>query len=244
MNYTSIEKFLHHSKFSKSIRHAKEESIPTPKRRNPFEKGQPRTPPSSGDSSLESIHNEKGDDNVYSLDYRTRSYSQVTESTAYDARDDVGGQTYAYQSELPRLPIPSLEHTCSQYLEIIAPLLTPEEFQETQRVTQEFLLNDGPKLHEKLLEYIQAGNSYVEKFWYSGYLSPDDTVVLNLNPFFVLADDPYIPNPNHPQIKRAASIIYSALRFVEKLRDESLEPDVYFHYEFYIYIFFYTKFCT
>lgn len=48
-------------------------------------------------------------------------------------------------------------------------------------------------------------------------------VVLNLNPFFLLEDDP-TPARNH-QVTRAASLVVSALSFVRAVRREELPPD-------------------
>src|SRR5579859_7332422 len=48
-------------------------------------------------------------------------------------------------------------------------------------------------------------------------------VVLNLNPFFLLEDDP-TPARNN-QVTRAASLVVSALAFVRAVRKEELPPD-------------------
>src|SRR5438034_8673153 len=48
-------------------------------------------------------------------------------------------------------------------------------------------------------------------------------VVLNLNPFFLLEDDP-TPARNN-QVTRAASLVVSALEFVRAVRREELAPD-------------------
>jgi carnitine O-acetyltransferase len=48
-------------------------------------------------------------------------------------------------------------------------------------------------------------------------------VVLNLNPFFLLEDDP-TPSRNN-QVTRAASLVISALSFVRAVRKEELPPD-------------------
>ena len=48
---------------------------------------------------------------------------------------------------------------------------------------------------------------------------------MNLNPFFVLEDDP-TPARNN-QVVRAASLILSSLKFIHALRTETLEPDVF-----------------
>jgi carnitine O-acetyltransferase len=50
-------------------------------------------------------------------------------------------------------------------------------------------------------------------------------VVLNLNPFFLLEDDP-TPQRND-QIIRASSLIASTVTFIDALRRQELEPDVF-----------------
>jgi carnitine O-acetyltransferase len=54
-------------------------------------------------------------------------------------------------------------------------------------------------------------------------LNYDNPVVLNLNPFFLLEDDP-TPARNN-QVTRAASLVVSALAFVRAVRREELPPD-------------------
>ena len=58
---------------------------------------------------------------------------------------------------------------------------------------------------------------------YDSYLNYDNPVVLNLNPFFLLEDDP-TPARNN-QVTRAASLVISALSFVRAVRKEELPPD-------------------
>ena len=58
---------------------------------------------------------------------------------------------------------------------------------------------------------------------YDSYLNFDNPVVLNLNPFFLLEDDP-TPARNN-QVTRAASLVISALSFVRAIRKEELPPD-------------------
>lgn len=59
---------------------------------------------------------------------------------------------------------------------------------------------------------------------YDSYLNFDNPVVLNLNPFFLLEDDP-TPARNN-QVTRAASLAVSALEFVRAVRKEELPPDM------------------
>lgn len=60
---------------------------------------------------------------------------------------------------------------------------------------------------------------------YDSYLHHTDPVVLNLNPFFLLEDDP-TPLRND-QIVRASSLIYSTVTFIDALQAKDLEPDVF-----------------
>ncbi|QPH10369.1 hypothetical protein C2857_001653 [Epichloe festucae Fl1] len=134
-----------------------------------------------------------------------------------------GGITFASQDKLPKLPIPDLASTCDKYLQALRPLQTPSERAETEHAVRDFLEGDGPDLQEKLKRYARGKTSYIEQFWYDSYLNFDNPVVLNLNPFFLLEDDP-TPARNN-QVTRAASLVVSALEFIRAVRKEELPPD-------------------
>ncbi|KAK4505270.1 hypothetical protein PRZ48_003233 [Zasmidium cellare] len=157
---------------------------------------------------------------------------ETTQSFAKEKRDPLGsepltntapGITFAAQDKLPKLPIPDLEATCKRYLASLYPLQNAREHSETERAVHEFLRTDGPDLQEKLKTYSEGKSSYIEQFWYDSYLNYDNPVVLNLNPFFLLEDDP-TPARNN-QVTRAASLVVSALSFVRAVRKEELPPD-------------------
>lgn len=133
------------------------------------------------------------------------------------------GITFASEDNLPKLPIPELEQSCKKYLAALKPLQSPKEHHDTAIAVQEFLKEDGPGLQEKLKKYASGKANYIEQFWYDSYLNFDNPVVLNLNPFFLLEDDP-TPARNN-QVTRAASLIVSALSFVRAVRREELPPD-------------------
>lgn len=134
-----------------------------------------------------------------------------------------GGITFAAQDDLPKLPIPDLESSCQRYLDALRPLQGLREHAETKQAVETFLKADGPDLQEKLQNYALGKSSYIEQFWYDSYLNFDNPVVLNLNPFFLLEDDP-TPARNN-QVTRAASLVVSALEFVRAVRREELPPD-------------------
>ncbi|KAK5937978.1 carnitine O-acetyltransferase yat1 [Knufia obscura] len=133
------------------------------------------------------------------------------------------GITYAAQDKLPRLPIPDLESSMKRYLEALEPLQSSREQEESKAATKDFVQGIGKELQEKLKLYSADKSSYIEQFWYDSYLNYDNPVVLNLNPFFLLEDDP-TPARNN-QVTRAASLIISALCFVRAVRKEELPPD-------------------
>ena len=62
-------------------------------------------------------------------------------------------RTFARQKELPKLPIPPLEETCSRYLRSLEGLQDPREHAETKKAVEEFLHHDGPRIQAKLQEY-------------------------------------------------------------------------------------------
>ncbi|KAI9496838.1 acyltransferase ChoActase/COT/CPT [Zychaea mexicana] len=136
-----------------------------------------------------------------------------------------GGKTFQYQSKLSKLPIPDLQGTIKRYLASVKPLQTPQEFEKTKAAADLFLNDEGLELNEELKKYAADKMSYIEEFWYDSYLQTTDPVVLNLNPFFLLEDDP-TPQRND-QVVRAASLICSTLTFIEALRAKTLEPDVF-----------------
>ncbi|CAH2351090.1 putative mitochondrial carnitine O-acetyltransferase [[Candida] railenensis] len=136
--------------------------------------------------------------------------------------------TLSYQSTLKKLPIPPLDETCVNYLKVLKPLQTEKEYERTVEAVQQFLKDGtGKYLDSELRKYGESRNSYIEQFWYDSYLNYDSPVVLNLNPFFLLEDDPFHNESMtlNPQVKRAASLTLSSLKFIRALRNETLPVD-------------------
>ncbi|EDR11160.1 uncharacterized protein LACBIDRAFT_189447 [Laccaria bicolor S238N-H82] len=132
-------------------------------------------------------------------------------------------RTFSFQGKLPRLPIPPLEDTCRRYLKALEALQDEKEHELTAAAVKEFLEKDGPEIQKRLRDWAKDKDSYIEEFWYESYLSHSDPVVLALNPFFVLEND---PTPDRgTQLPRAASLIVSSLGFIHDLRAGLLEPD-------------------
>jgi len=89
---------------------------------------------------------------------------------------------------LPDLPIPSIKDSIAAFLASVQPLLSESELEEAAEQARE--LESRSDLHEALGELredcVKQGKSYLEDFWYNGYLQPRGGIAVNVNPFFVL----------------------------------------------------------
>ena len=151
-------------------------------------------------------------------------------------------KTFDAQGSLARLPIPSLDETLTKFLATVGPLLsyssnssssTSQSVQEeTRQLVESFRTGEGPKLQQLLLEYEAKGaetgtfGSYVEEFWNDSYLAPDSSVVLNLNPYFILESGPDRRIATN-QLHRAASLCFASLKMASMLKHETLPPDIF-----------------
>lgn len=132
-----------------------------------------------------------------------------------------------FQHSLPRLPIPKLELTCERYLTALKPILNNDEkaFEQTRQIVENFRTGDGQRLDAQLRQKnkVNRHTSYISKPWFDMYLKSRLPLILNFNFFIVLTDD-------QQQLKPAARItnyIISSIRFMNTLRANSLDPEVY-----------------
>ncbi|KAI4689554.1 uncharacterized protein J4E88_002908 [Alternaria novae-zelandiae] len=189
------------------------------------------TQPSSLEDTLDKASKMSGSEgngttrSAESAKQSTQSYSSEAQAplASHTNPNSRPGITFAHEDSLPKLPIPELDSSCKKYIAALKPLQSPKEHSDTVHSVEDFLKSDGPVLQEKLKKYASGKNNYIEQFWYDSYLNFDNPVVLNLNPFFLLEDDP-TPARNN-QVTRAASLVVSALSFVRAVRREELPPD-------------------
>eukprot|EP00735_Rhodelphis_limneticus_P015229 TRINITY_DN941_c0_g1::TRINITY_DN941_c0_g1_i1::g.16077::m.16077 TRINITY_DN941_c0_g1::TRINITY_DN941_c0_g1_i1::g.16077 ORF type:complete len:620 (-),score=182.66,sp/P80235/CACM_YEAST/32.77/5e-89,Carn_acyltransf/PF00755.15/3.4e-150 TRINITY_DN941_c0_g1_i1:397-2223(-) len=127
-----------------------------------------------------------------------------------------------HNKTLPRLPIPTLEETCTRFLSRTAPLLSPKEQQHTTELVRQFLTNEAPKLQAALIEYekTQPG-SYIERWWDDAYLIPRCSIMIHVNPFFAFEHD----LPATSQASRAARVMRATAAFQQHLHSNSFEFD-------------------
>ncbi|KAG5326030.1 CACP acetyltransferase, partial [Acromyrmex heyeri] len=86
---------------------------------------------------------------------------------------------------IPKQPVPDLKQTAERYLRSVKPLLTDNEYKNTERIVSEFIINTGvgPRLHAKLLERYQNTDNWMKKWWlevaYLGFRMP---IIVHSNP--------------------------------------------------------------
>ncbi len=85
----------------------------------------------------------------------------------------------------PRLPVPPLDDTCERYLRQLHPLLSPEAFARTERLTRRFQHGSGRELQAVLqafdAEAAERGNSWLAEAWLDAYLDTRDPLPLASN---------------------------------------------------------------
>lgn len=138
-------------------------------------------------------------------------------------------KTFDNEDKLPPVPLPALEDTCARFLEWSRPLLTEQEFAETEAAVQEFGQADGPgpKLHADLVRYNEdpTTHSWLDTFWPARYLGRRDRIALNANFFFLFRDTP-LRGFADPQVERAARLITAAVNYKTRLDEERLPAAV------------------
>eukprot|EP00667_Euglena_gracilis_P003455 EG_transcript_3467 len=133
--------------------------------------------------------------------------------------------TNHFQRSLMRLPIPELDKTCARYLDAVSPLVTAEQFKETQRLVADFQGGQGKEVQEELKarDKENSHTSYISAWWFEEYLKSRSPLPINLNPYLVLRNDPN----RRGQVERAAGLVYSALVFRQQLTSNKLLPEIF-----------------
>lgn len=135
--------------------------------------------------------------------------------------------TMHFQKSLPRLPIPELFKTGDRYLKALRPLLSNEQYTEAEQRTLDFISKDGKVLQEKLILKDKANKhtSYISEYWFDLYLRDRVPLPINYNPLIVFQ---YDTKPGYnDQLIRSTNLLTSAVRFMNSLRENILEPEVF-----------------
>ncbi|ALG15038.1 choline/carnitine O-acyltransferase [Kibdelosporangium phytohabitans] len=133
--------------------------------------------------------------------------------------------TFSDEDRLPRVPLPTVQDSCSLLLEWCAPLLTADELATTEAAVSEFLAPDSPAhvLHADLERYNDSPGvlSWLDDFWRTRYLGRRDRIALNANFFFLFKDSDALD-----QVDRAAGLIASSVAYKALVDAGQLPPVV------------------
>ena len=88
---------------------------------------------------------------------------------------------------LPNLPLPDLKSSLAQYLSLVKPLVSAEEYAAEEAATAEIGLQTAHEAAVALAAKNKAaGKSYFEDIWKDAYMRPRGGLAVHVNPFFVL----------------------------------------------------------
>jgi carnitine O-acetyltransferase len=104
--------------------------------------------------------------------------------------------TFAYQSMLPKLPIPTLEQTAATYLKTLEPLAPQEQLVRTRHHIDDFIKPGGlgQVLQQRLLDYAQREPyNWLDKLWLrKAYHEWREPLIVHSNWYILLRDDPLV----------------------------------------------------
>ncbi|KAJ2800401.1 Carnitine O-acetyltransferase mitochondrial [Coemansia helicoidea] len=145
---------------------------------------------------------------------------------AKQAGGSAPGKLYAFQAQLPKLPVPTLDETLPKYLRTVEPLLSKEDFARTRAVVEEFGQSAEGRVLQNRLEARAAEPgraNWLEEWWndlsYMGYRDP---VVPYVSYFYAFKDDRLRRKPT----QRAAAIVRAAWAFRAQVASGELAPEM------------------
>nr|AFO11025.1 liver carnitine palmitoyltransferase 1A-2 [Tachysurus fulvidraco] len=129
---------------------------------------------------------------------------------------------YSFQSSLPRLPVPPVEHTVKRYLESVRPLMDDEQYKRMEALAKDFQSNLGPKLQWYLKLKAFWASNYVSDWWEDYvYVRGRGPIMVNSN--YYAMDFLYV-FPTHLQVARAGNAIHSIMLYRRKLDRAQIKP--------------------
>ncbi|KPA82938.1 choline/Carnitine o-acyltransferase-like protein [Leptomonas pyrrhocoris] len=137
-------------------------------------------------------------------------------------------KTGVYESCLPSLPLPSLQHTVNHYLSSMRAIYHQKDsdtndWLELRRSAESFLLNEGPALQKHLrLQHVMTDNYIAESWKRNVFLSARTSLCLHSN-FYVVPFANHVPT--HLPEARAAVIIYLLTQLKSRIERRTLCPN-------------------
>lgn len=137
------------------------------------------------------------------------------------------GDLFKYQSQLPKLPVPSLPETTAKYLRSVEPFLSKDQFSETSKRVEEFARPGGvgETLQNRLVEFAKDKDNWLSEWWDDyAYMSYRDPVVPYVSYFFSHKN---LNNEiGKDQLLKATLIAQYTIEFMQTVQNETLEPEI------------------
>ncbi|XP_053368391.1 carnitine O-palmitoyltransferase 1, liver isoform isoform X1 [Clarias gariepinus] len=129
---------------------------------------------------------------------------------------------YSFQSSLPHLPVPPVNHTIKRYLESVRSLMDDEQYKRMEGLAKDFEKNLGPKLQWYLKLKAFWASNYVSDWWEEYiYLRGRGPIMVNSN--YYAMDFLYV-FPTHLQAARAGNAIHAIMLYRRKLDRAQIKP--------------------
>ena len=134
----------------------------------------------------------------------------------------------ANQHLLPRYEVPELLESIRLFLKSVHPLLTVEEFDETEKVADNFV-NGSTSCSEKAQNYLkkkaECSSNWLADWWIeNAYLKYRSPLILFSSPAYFLPRQAIANEDDH--FRLAASAISAALKYRQLIVENALEPEV------------------
>uniref|UniRef100_A0A1W7RAU9 Carnitine O-acetyltransferase n=1 Tax=Hadrurus spadix TaxID=141984 RepID=A0A1W7RAU9_9SCOR len=138
----------------------------------------------------------------------------------------IKGPMTAHQNDLPRQPVAPLRQTMDKYLKGVRSLLTQDEFQNTEKLVQDFTIPGGlgEKLHSVLIERYNQLDNWIEDWWLeTDFLCSRSPLTTYANPGMIMTSENF--KSVEDQIRYSANVLAAALEYRKLVQDHQLEPD-------------------
>ena len=140
------------------------------------------------------------------------------------AHKKVVGRMFSLQDSLPKLPVPALDATLQKYLKTVRPLVSDEDYKQTQQYVEEFRRDSGPKLQKLLEERAEKEINWLSDWWTNtAYLEWRLPVTIHVSPGIVLPKQNYTTLEG--QLRFAAKLVAGVLDYKIMVDEQTLDVE-------------------
>ncbi|XP_072176698.1 carnitine O-acetyltransferase-like [Diadema setosum] len=146
------------------------------------------------------------------------------------ARGNVhAGRMFAHQDSLARLPVPPLQQTLYKYLMTCKPLLSPEDYETTKKIVDDFGRPGGigQELQMGLINRSKKFENWLSDWWLRvAYLEFRSPVVVNVSPGVIFPrSESSVVGSQEGQLQQAAKLITGIMDFKYMIDTQSVPVD-------------------